>query len=116
MTADYYLSVNDTLKRIADALEIIAGKKKETEENAEKKRIEEKNRIDLLSLYDVNLLTKTRYALLRSGFKTVGQIRSLSKRQLLGLRGIGQQGIADIEAMLFEYGMELPKADFGGVK
>jgi len=89
---------------------------KETEENAEKERIAEENRIDSLSLYEVNLLTKTRYALLRNGFKTVGQIRTLSSRQILGLRGIGQQGINDIKNMLAQYGMELPKQDFGGAR
>lgn len=108
--------IDAKLARIAEALEIIAGMKKETEENAEKKRISEENSIDLMSLYDVNLLTKTRYALLRCGFKTVGQIRSLSARQILGLRGIGQQGLNDIKNMLAEYGLKLPERDFGGVR
>lgn len=108
--------IDAKLARIAEALEVIAGTEKEAEEKAEKKRIAEESRIDLMSLYDVNLLTKTRYALLRCGFKTVGQIRSLSARQILGLHGIGQQGLNDIKNMLAEYGKELPKVDFGGVR
>lgn len=65
-------------------------------------------REDDLSLYDVDLLSKTRNALLRRGFKTVGQIRNLSELQLLSIPNIGTRAIRDIKAMLAEYGMKLP--------
>ena len=108
MTIEEHLErIDSLLEQLCGLMEVIADMHKEAEENAEKERIAEESRIDLLSLYDVNLLTKTRYALLRCGFKTVGQIRSLSARQILGLRGIGQQGLNDIKNMLAEYGKEL---------
>ena len=66
---------------------------------------------DSLSLYDVDLLTKTRNALLHRGFKTVGQIRNLSERQLLGIPHIGPSAISDIKTTLAEYGMKLPVKD-----
>lgn len=120
-TSDLLKEANERLDRIenlckqmCELLEIIGDMHKEAEENTEKERIAEENRIDLMSLYDVNLLTKTRNALLRRGFKTVGQISSLSARQILGIPHIGQQGINDIKNMLAEYGKELPKVDFGG--
>lgn len=68
----------------------------------------EKDFIDSLSLYDVDLLPKTRNALLRRGLKTVGQVRSLSERQLLGIPNIGSCAISDIKSTLAEYGMKLP--------
>ena len=117
MTIEEHLErIDSLLEQLCGLMEVIADMHKEAEVNAEKERIAEESRIDLLSLYDVNLLTKTRDALLRCGFKTVGQIRSLSARQILGLRGIGQQGLNDIKNMLAEYGKELPKVDFGGVR
>lgn len=58
---------------------------------------------DNIDLRDTSLLRKTRNALFRNGFKTVGQISSLSAEQILGIRGIGQQGLSDIQRMLTEY-------------
>lgn len=95
--------IENLCKQMCGLLEIMTDMHKEAEENAEKERIAEENRIDLMSLYDVNLLTKTRNALLRHGFKTVGQIASLSAKQLLGIPHIGQQGLSDIQRMLTEY-------------
>lgn len=99
--------IENLCKQMCELLEIIGDMHKEAEENAEEKtekeRIAEENRIALMSLYDTNLLTKTRNALLRHGFKTVGQISSLSAKQILGIPHIGQQGLSDIQRMLTEY-------------
>lgn len=101
--------IENLCKQMCELLEIIGDMHKEAEENAEKERIAEENRIDLLSLYDTNLLTKTRNALLRSGFKTVGQIRTFPERQILNIRGIGREGLEDIKKMLKGY-------EFGDIK
>lgn len=104
MTLEEHLEhIDALLEKLCGLVEVMTDMQKENEENAEKERIAEENRIDLMSLYDTNLLTKTRNALLRHGFKTVGQISSLSARQLLDIRGIGQQGLSDIQRMLTEY-------------
>lgn len=95
--------ISVSLAMIVDLLTEKRDAQKESEENAEKERIAEENRIALMSLYDVNLLAKTRNALLRHGFKTVGQIASLSAKQILGIPHIGQQGLNDIQRMLTEY-------------
>lgn len=68
----------------------------------------EEDFIAALSLRDVDLLPKTRNALLRRGFNTVGQIRNLSELQLLSIPNIGSRAICDIKTMLAEYGMKLP--------
>lgn len=69
---------------------------------------------DNIDLRETSLLPKTRNALLRRGFKTVGQVRSLSERQLLGIPNIGSCAINDIKSTLAEYGLELPRMDYRG--
>ena len=115
MTLEEHLEHIDVLlEKLCGLVEVMTDMHKEAEENAEKERIAEENRIDLLSLYDTNLLPKTRNALLRRGFKTVGQVRSLSERQLLGIPHIGSCAISDIKSTLAEYGLELPRMDYRG--
>lgn len=108
MTLEEHLEhIDALLEKLCALVEVMTDMHKEAEENAEEKtekeRIAEENRIALMSLYDTNLLTKTRNALLRHGFKTVGQISSLSAKQILGIPHIGQQGLSDIQRMLTEY-------------
>lgn len=106
---EYILECIDAkLARIAEALEVIAGTKKAAEENENKNvRIDDIS-IDDISLRHTRLLTKTRNALLRNGFKTVGDVRRLSRIQLIDVRGIGSNGLKDIEDMLSDFGIELP--------
>lgn len=108
MTIEEHLEhIDALLEKLCGLVEVMTDMQKETEENAEEKtekeRIAEESRIALISLDDTNLLTKTRNALLRHGFKTVGQISSLSAKQILGIPHIGQQGLSDIQRMLTEY-------------
>lgn len=106
MTIEEHLEhIDSLLEKLCGLMEVMTNMQKETEESAEKERIAEENRIDLLSLYDTKLLTKTRNALLRNGFKTVGQIRTFPVRQILNLRGIGHEGFEDIKKMLKGYGL-----------
>lgn len=95
--------IDAKLARIAEALEIIAGMKKETEEP------KEQFSIDDVSLDYVNVCRKTRNALYRNGIKTVGEVRRFSEKQLLRIRNVGNEAIKDIVSMLAEYGFELPK-------
>lgn len=106
--------IDSLLEKLCGLVEVMTDMHKEAEENAEKKHIAEEGRIDLMSLYDVNLLPKTRNALLRRGFKTLGQIRNLPERSLLSIPNIGSRAIRDIKAMLAEYGLELPRMDYRG--
>lgn len=108
-TTEYLLeNISETLARICDALERIAGQKEEIEEP------KEEFNIDNESLYYVNICRKTRNALLRSGYKTVGDIRHLSIKQLMEIRNVGSSAINDIISMLAEYGIELPEYAKGG--
>ena len=98
--------ISDTLAKMCDLLAKIAGK---TEQEIEIADAKEKYCINDVDLRYVRLQTKTRNALSRAGFKTIRDIRHLSEKQLLRVRGIGNEAINDIVIMLSDYGIELPK-------
>ena len=97
---EYLLECIDAkLARIADALEIIAGKKKEAEENTEKADI---------SLDNVRLSLAARNALKRAGYKTVGDLKGLCQCDLKKIRNIGFDRRTEIVTVLREYGINIP--------
>ena len=113
MTIEEHLEhIDSLLEKLCGLVEVMTDMQKDAEDNTEK--CIKDDCIDSMSLYDTDLLPKTRNALLRRGFKTVGQVRSLSERQLLGIPHIGSCAINDIKSTLAEYGLELPRMDYRG--
>ena len=63
-------------------------------------------RMEDLGIDFLNLSKRTRKALVRAGLRTAGALAGLTKKQLLGLEGIGRKGVEEIEMELASVRLE----------
>ncbi|MDD5732084.1 MAG: DNA-directed RNA polymerase subunit alpha C-terminal domain-containing protein, partial [Patescibacteria group bacterium] len=99
-------AMTDAAKILVEQFSLIAGDREPTKvkerKTAAAPRKEEK--LDELSVEEVDFSTRTINALLKNGIKTVGQLSKLSMEDIGSLRGMGSKAQEEIEEKIKELG------------
>ena len=116
ITTDGTISPRDALSMsgqiIRDQMKLFADYSEEKE--APTPFIEQKKEEDIIGSMPIEALElslRTYNALKNAGLETVGELRNMTRKQLLNVKNLGDKSVDEIEERLKEYGIELTTND-----
>ncbi len=112
---DALLKANEILQEFAGKVMIALGVPvDEVEKKAEEAKTpevveeeEEGDELDAWKIEDLQLSKRSKTGLLAGGYKTVGNLRGVTRSELLGLPGFGNKSFNEIIELLKEYNIEI---------
>jgi len=101
-------SIVEAAKILVEQFSLLAGERKPTKVKVEERTAlaKREEKVEELSVEEVDFSTRTINALLKNNIKTMGELASLTNEEIGALRGMGSKAQEEIAAKLIELGLK----------